>query len=387
MPFAVARAFLIFALCTSVFSMTSPPLALAQEKTTDGDTPAKKRKPIEERLPGILSGQSTGIDLSKWKVTLPVNEDGVSSGEGDAVELKKPTGFSVPPYFDVQQNSITFMAPTDGARTKGSNYPRSELREMDGKGREYEWLVGDGGRLSATLKVNELPVADDELPSRIVIGQIHGPDDELCRLYYTDSGELYFIDDKAGDDHEETVFKLISADGTEPKIPLGATFSYVIDANSERLSVTVSYNGVDYVGVNPISSFWPDKPLYFKAGSYVQIGKTGSKARTVGQGRGSATFTAISTPTHDIYREQSEEEQKTVESEGTSSERRSGKVVSNVELYAGCIAVKTAKLLEDSGALPDAREKARPLCASLNREFSANEIGEVNALVDKIFAR
>lgn len=192
-------------------------------------------------------------------MTLPVNEQGVRSGEGDAVELKMLKGLSVPPYFDVQQNSITFVAPTNGARTKGSNYPRSELREMDGKGDEYEWQVGDGGRLSATLKVDQLPKANDDMPARVVIGQIHGPDDELCRLYYTDKGELYFIDDKAGDDHEETVFRLVSSKGKEPKIPLGASFSYVIDANAERLSVTVSYKGVDYVGVDPISSFWPGK--------------------------------------------------------------------------------------------------------------------------------
>ncbi|MFK0383020.1 polysaccharide lyase family 7 protein [Agrobacterium sp. NPDC090273] len=390
MLLATARAFLIFGLSTLALLLNAAPHARAQEGAVDGDDrPKKKKIPIEERLPGILSGRSTAIDLSRWKVTLPVNEQGVRSGEGDAVELKMLKGLSVPPYFDVQQNSITFVAPTNGARTKGSNYPRSELREMDGKGDEYEWQVGDGGRLSATLKVDQLPKANGDLPARVVIGQIHGPDDELCRLYYTDKGELYFIDDKAGDDHEETVFRLVSAKGKEPKIPLGASFSYVIDANAERLSVTVSYKGVDYVGVDPISSFWPGKSLYFKAGAYLQVGKPGSKAGTVGQGQGSVTFTAIGTPTHDIYREQSEEdgEDKTAGSEETGRDRKTGKAVSSVELYAGCIAVKTTKLLEAVSNLPDAMKKARPLCESLDREFSAKETAEVDALLQRIFAR
>lgn len=231
-------------------------------------------------------------DLSNWKLTLPVNSKGVVSGTGDAAEILKLDGYSKPPYFSQNADgSLTFMAPTDGARTGGSKYPRCELRQMRG-GDEYEWTIEQGGRLDATLAVNELPKASDGKPGRIVIGQIHGPDDELCRLYY-DQGRLYFYDDKAGLSPKETQFVLKDAQGKEPAIPLGDKFAYSIEATKAALTVTAAYNGVVYTATDKISAFWPAKALYFKAGVYVQVSKPGSGAGTVGTGKGAATFYSI----------------------------------------------------------------------------------------------
>ena len=394
-PCMIACALLVMASCISTSAqdtgISPPSVARDEPETADGDEnekPRKEKLTVEDTLPGILREKPTAIDLTRWKVTLPVNEDGEISGQGDAVELTRPAGFALPPYYDVQPGSITFMAPTDGARTGGSNYPRSELREMDGNGDEYEWTVADGGRLGATLKVNELPKARDDLPSRVVVGQIHGPDDELCRIYYTDKGEVYFIDDKAEEETEETIYKLTSADGKEPSIPLGATFSYKIDANAERLMVTVTHDDIDYVGTDRISAFWPGKPLYFKAGAYVQVGKPGTKARTVGDGVGSVTFFAITPPTHDIYHEAPrEDEVASVEelSRPTSEERRKGKAVSNVEIYAGCVIVKTVKLLEKGITYQQAAAQARPLCTTLDREFGPSEVAQIDDVISKVF--
>lgn len=254
-------------------------------------------------LPGMVTNRSSSIDLDHWKVTLPVNKSGQTSGKRDAVEFRRLKGLAVPSYFDVKPGSITFVAPTNGALTKDSEYPRSELREMDGNGNLYEWLASDGGRFSATLRVDELPVAFGEnAVSRIIIGQIQGKAHELCRLYYDEKGQVYFVDDKAGPKQEQTLFKLRAADGSQAMIPLGARFSYYIEADAERLVVTVTYNGVRYEATDMLSSFWLNKPVYFKAGVYSQVGRQGTQANTVGTGQGKATFFEIAKPTHGVTR-------------------------------------------------------------------------------------
>jgi hypothetical protein len=246
---------------------------------------------------------ATSIDLSNWKVTLPIDKAGKP---GSALEVTKLAGFSLPPYFDVKPDSITFSASTDGSHTSGSHYPRSELREMNGSGQERNWTIDQGGTLSATLRINEVPqleqIGAGEIPAaipqkvpgpgRIVIGQIHGPDDELCRLYY-DNGVLYFNDDKSGEKQEQASFALKDEAGGMTQIPLGKSFSYKIAANAQGITVSAVVDGRTYSASEPISAFWPGQELYFKAGAYVQVGVAGGGALETGSGTGSVTFTSI----------------------------------------------------------------------------------------------
>jgi hypothetical protein len=132
---------------------------------------------------------------------------------------------------------------------------------------------------------------------RVVIGQIHGPDDELCRLYY-DNGQLYFYDDKSGPSQKELQYVLKSSSGASTNIPLNAPFEYSIVVANNALVVSAKYNGVTYSAADPISSFWPGKALYFKAGVYVQVGKPGSGAGTTGTGQGKVSFYKLAKPTH-----------------------------------------------------------------------------------------
>lgn len=235
------------------------------------------------------------IDLSHWKLTLPVDSGGGTGGT--AAEVKPiPQNYSNPPYFYTVSDGLIFSAPTNGATTSGSPYPRSELRELNADGSNAAWGISDGGVLSATLAVNEVPKLSGGGDGRVIVGQIHGPKDELCRLYY-DNGRLYFHDDKAGNG-KETKFVLKSNSGETTAIPLNASFSYTIRATSSQLEVTATYNGKTYLAAEPISSFWPGKPLYFKAGAYVQVGKPGSGAGSTGTGKGTVTFYALSIPSH-----------------------------------------------------------------------------------------
>ncbi|HTJ56891.1 MAG TPA: polysaccharide lyase family 7 protein [Devosiaceae bacterium] len=239
----------------------------------------------ENSIPGAVTAPQTRIDLSRWKLTLPVNDKGRVKGGGDAAEVKSLPGFALPPYFVVTPQAVKLMAPVGAVTTSGSHYPRCELRELNAGGDLAEWNVSQGGLLQASLSVDEVPTDTAGHPGRIVIGQIHGPNDELCRLYY-DAGVMYFIDDKAGEASKETQFLLRSADNQLTQIPLGAKFSYLIRVSPGNLTVSVSYVGRIYSAHEMIGSFWDSKKLYFKAGVYVQL-KTGA-------GQGAVTLTSLS---------------------------------------------------------------------------------------------
>ena len=75
-------------------------------------------------------------------------------------------------------------------------------------------------------------------PGRIVVGQIHGQDDELVRLYY-EGGKVYFMNDQAGSSNKETKFTFKNDAGEQPNISLGETFSYMIDAHGKNLTVKI----------------------------------------------------------------------------------------------------------------------------------------------------
>lgn len=255
------------------------------------EPPPQPQQPPPPSAENPAGGKAPGenFNLKIWKITLPIDSAGGFSGT--AMEVKPiPTTYQRAPYFYTgADGAMVFMAPVEGARTSGSKYPRSELRELKPDGSLAAWSVRDGGALHATVAVNELPVTSSGAKGRVVVGQIHGPDDELCRLYY-DNGKIYFYDDKAGAGLQETQFVLKNASGAVTNIPLNAKFDYAIVVDGNYLTVSVVHQGITYSASDMISSFWPGKPLYFKAGAYVQVGKPGSGAGTTGSGRGQVSF-------------------------------------------------------------------------------------------------
>lgn len=244
-------------------------------------------------LPLIISPAHAEINLSSWKLTLPVDENGGFSGDAHEIQPSNLQNYSNPPYFyRTSSGLLVFSAPTDGATTSGSKYPRSELRQMEGDNDESAWSVEQGGLLEARVEVNKVPRRDDGKDGRVIVGQIHGKDNELCRLYY-DRGVMYFKDDKFGPsgNESETQFDLKSDRGEKTSIPLNEPFSYRIDVNRNRMIVTVEHNGVTYSATDPISDFWKGKKdLYFKAGIYLGVSKPGSGAGVTGTGEGKVTF-------------------------------------------------------------------------------------------------
>ena len=91
--------------------------------TADSDTePA--RDTAAARVPGDL------IDLADWYLTLPTGKQ----GDPDTVENPKLAKFTNEFFtLDDTGEAVVFSARGDGVTTKNSHYPRSELREMNGR--------------------------------------------------------------------------------------------------------------------------------------------------------------------------------------------------------------------------------------------------------------
>jgi Ca2+-binding RTX toxin-like protein len=227
---------------------------------------------------------SGNFDLSNWKITLPVDSNDQFSGT--AMEVKNLSGYQHSKYFyTAADGAMTFVAPVEGATTSGSSYARSELREMNGTA-NAAWNLQTGGFMSATLEVDAAPNRDGA-GGKIVVGQIHGQDDELVRLYW-ENGKLYFANDQAGSNNSETKFYFVNASGQQPDVSLDERFSYTINAKGDNLEVTVFADGQIYKSVSKINSVWQSDTFYFKAGAYLGANESN------GSGYGQTSFYALS---------------------------------------------------------------------------------------------
>lgn len=232
--------------------------------------------------PSVAPGGN--FDLSNWKITLPVDASGGISGT--AVEVQNLSSYQNSKYFYTgADGAMTFVAAVDGATTSGSSYARSELREMNGTAKAA-WNLNTGGFMSATLEVDAAPIRDG-MGGRIIVGQIHGQDDELVRLYW-ENGKLYFANDHAGSSNSETKFYFVNASGQQPSVSLDERFSYTINAKGDTLEVTVFADGQIYKSVSKINSVWQSDTFYFKAGAYLGANETN------GSGYGQTSFYALS---------------------------------------------------------------------------------------------
>ncbi|MGF9761389.1 polysaccharide lyase family 7 protein [Microvirga sp. 0TCS3.31] len=218
----------------------------------------------------LYSSYSPGrnFNLTHWKITLPTDRNGTFSGT--ACEVKSLSGYVNAKYFyTASDGAMVFKAPVEGATTSGSRYARSELREMNASERAA-WTIAEGGFMKATLEVDQAPILFNGAKGRVVVGQVHGQDDELVRLYW-EKDTLYFVNDIAGATGQETKFALTNKVGSKPNVGLNERFSYSIDVTADRVKVTVSADGQTYAATDHINQAWRSDAFYFKAGTYLGV--------------------------------------------------------------------------------------------------------------------
>jgi hypothetical protein len=196
--------------------------------------------------PSTTNGTAPGkvLDLSNWKLTLPLG------GSESPTEITQPTlaTFVQDPWFVVAGGGVRFRAPVSAVTTSGSNYPRSELREMTNNGKDKaSWSSTTG---THTMTIDEAITATPSKKPHVVAGQIHDANDDIIVIRLEGANLYVNVDGK-------NLYTLDSG------YTLGKRFSVKFEASGGQTKVF--YNGAqvytlakDYSGA------------YFKAGAYTQ---------------------------------------------------------------------------------------------------------------------
>ena len=215
---------------------------------------------------------SSILNLSHWKLTLPVDAQHGTAGEAAEIDTPDLTAGYRSGYFCANPGGgVRFWAPVDGATTDGSDYPRSELRYMlDPHDDNVNWAPDDdNASLSARLVVERVPSST----RKVVIGQIHGfGTNAYVKLRY-----LYHPDT-----HSASVAALVNEDpassgstsyGEIDGLANGEPLTYSIDVSNREITIKVDGHRLTAFHVHP---GWLHVPMYFKAGSYDQASGTSS---------------------------------------------------------------------------------------------------------------
>jgi Alginate lyase/Fibronectin type III domain len=197
------------------------------------------------------------LDLTNWKLNLPVDANGTQTGTSLEIKRPKLDTFSINPYFmnNINNTAVIFNANCDGATTSGSGYPRSELREMTNNGTtNASWSSSSGTHIMEIDQViTHLPL----VKPHIVVGQIHDASDDI--IVFRLEGAKLFMDHNGNDG---TILDNNYVLGTRFKVKFivsnNQVQSYYNDVLRETYPITFS-------------------GAYFKAGAYVQSSCKGSK--------------------------------------------------------------------------------------------------------------
>jgi hypothetical protein len=287
--------------------------------SSDGDDGSDSGDSGEAPVLDPNVGPGENFDLGLWKITFP------DASEEEQAWLVAGNERENEFYTDPVTGGMVFRCPNMGETTSGdTQYSRTELREML-RGEDTEistqgingnnWVTstssadhrdaagGVDGTLQATLSVDHVSTTYDEehMVGRVIVGQIHGPDQEPCKIYYrklpqNSKGSVYFSYEP--EEGSDIIIPLIGSpddDASDPAdgIALGEQWSYEIDVVGHLLEVTITREDGSTVSDSvTMDAYYDDAYLYFKAGVYNQ-NSGGSEGDHV-----QATFYAL-THTHD----------------------------------------------------------------------------------------
>ncbi|MCM2463547.1 polysaccharide lyase family 7 protein [Pseudomonas sp. LARHCG127] len=198
------------------------------------------------------------VDLATWNLSIP------EGSPPKTIETPRLVDGFQDKYFNSEGSTVYFWSPVTGTKTENAIYPRSELRETYRDGTLRNWVYPDAdNQLRANLVVNQVPSS-----GKIVIGQIHAKDSSkpMVKLEYqykedSATGNIVAKVRMRPDDSEGRVITVATG------VKLNRSFSYRIHLDrTGDLGITAAGNS----WYTTVGAAWRDKPLYFKAGVYVQ---------------------------------------------------------------------------------------------------------------------
>lgn len=240
------------------------------------------------------------IDLSHWKVTLPIGNN------GKPIEIEPPeildyaANETLLPfmYNDSIDGSLVFYT-YPGATTANSSRSRTELREqMEPGSNSVNWTFSQGGRLKGTLAMDDISKDSDDKYHRTIIMQIHGrlTNDQrdligqkdnnappMLKIYWQ-NGEVRVKIKVLKDPNVSNTDILRTDSWTDDE---GFNFNEEVGFNKFSLEVLVSDGRMEVI-LNDTESVvyesddikkWNVFENYFKAGNYLQTSDEGSYAK------------------------------------------------------------------------------------------------------------
>lgn len=294
--------------------------------TTGSNTSSTGNSAAMNAAPGTV------FDLSKWNITLPVDEN--RDDKPDTIRVKDIQNFTHPNFFYLDDaGRMVFTSPNKGFTTPNTSNARSELRYMlrgsntkiKTQGPKNNMVVlarrdadkygSIGGRMDATLRVDHVAkrANNPKAPAySVVVGQIHatktdnnkggfGYGNEPLKIYYKkhpehDTGSLFWTyelnlakTDPVRKDIAYPVFGNTWENPADPGasgIALGEEFSYTVNLHENMMYLTFSndrlgtktyskslatnHDAYGKVDTRDNKYAYGGDMMYFKAGAYNQ---------------------------------------------------------------------------------------------------------------------
>ncbi|WP_370450267.1 MULTISPECIES: polysaccharide lyase family 7 protein [Flavobacteriaceae] len=278
------------------FSFSQEKLIKEEVATKEVETTKKKKKRKKKKV------KLPEIDLSHWKVTLPV-----TNNEGKPLEISPPEILdfanieAAKPYMyiDSTKGAIVFHAMPTNSKTRNTKYTRSELREQMIPGdNNTNWTFEQGAKMKGKISMEDVSRDSDGKYHKVIIMQIHGrltneqrdligQDDNnappILKIYWQNgkirvktkvlrninaSGDALLYEEAWDDD-----------EGFNFKQEVGFR-KFTLEVNVSDGKMVVVLNNSEYkVYENIHMKKWGIFENYFKAGNYFQSRDEGSFAK------------------------------------------------------------------------------------------------------------
>ncbi len=188
------------------------------------------------------------LNLTNWKLTLP------TGASEKPTEIRQPEldTFEADPWFIsvASPSGVRFRSSVNGVTTSGSDYPRSELREMTDNGTSNaSWNSSSGIH---TMFIDQAITAVPLKKKHVVAGQIHDKSDDVIVIRLEDRNLYVNVDG----DNKHTL---------DTNYTLGKRFRIKFVVGDNQTKVYYNY------GPDPVYTL--DKKYsdaYFKTGAYTQ---------------------------------------------------------------------------------------------------------------------
>jgi hypothetical protein len=234
------------------------------------------------------------IDLSNWKVTLPI---------GAPTEVKPPAILSYATnstlqkfmYNDSTDGSLVFYT-YPGASTTNSSYSRTELREQIKPGsNSVNWTFAEGGRMKGRLKIGDLSAGTSGY-HRTIVMQIHGrlTDAQKSQIGASDNNappilKISWVSGKIRVHTKvlsDTTMDDVDVLRTDSWTDAAESFNKSVNFDEFTLEVIVSDGRMEVILNDEESMVFDDVHMrrwgifenYFKAGNYLQTKDDGAFA-------------------------------------------------------------------------------------------------------------